>query len=226
MKKLTLFVVCLMLQTKMYSQVWDPLAPIPVGLAFPVVVALNGEIHVIGGGGPGGATDLHLRYTPSTDIWDTLAPVPYLAQQPAGAVLNGKIHYFGGGYPNSGTPLASHYVYDPALNSWSAAASLPIPRVIMEAAAINGKLYALSGQPDKTRVDEYDPATNTWAPKNPLPDNDFWYSAIVVHNNEVFRFGGGGYIAPVKHVKKYDAATDTWNGIAVMPVALHLRDLH
>ncbi len=220
--KLTLITACIVaLQTKLYSQTWDTLAPVPVGLAFPVVVALNGEIHVMGGGGPAGATGLHLRYQPLTNIWDTLAPVPYLAQQPAGAVLNGKIHYFGGGYPNSGTPLSSHYVYDPLPNSWSAAASLPIPRVIMEAASVNGKLYALAGQPDKTRVDEYDPSTNTWTPKNPLPDMDFWYSAIVVKANEMFRFGGGGYLSPVKHVGKYDPATDSWTGLAILPVALH-----
>src|SRR5262245_3349279 len=131
MKKIHLVIACtIILQTKLFSQSWDPLATIPVGLAFPVVVELNGEIHVIGGGSPSGATDIHLRYKPATNTWDTLAPVPYLAQQPAGAVLNGKIHYFGGGYPNSGTPLSSHYVYDLSLNSWSAAASLPIPRVI------------------------------------------------------------------------------------------------
>jgi N-acetylneuraminic acid mutarotase len=220
--KLALITVCIVtLQTKLYSQTWAPLASLPVGLAFPVVVELNGEIHVIGGGGPAGATDLHLRYKPLTNTWDTLAPVPYLAQQPAGAVLNGKIHYFGGGYPNSGTPLDSHYAYDPLLNSWSVAASLPIPRVIMEAASINGKLYALSGQPDKTRVDEYDPSANAWTSKNPLPDMDFWYSAIVVKANEMFRFGGGGYLTPVKHVAKYDPGTDLWITLTTLPVALH-----
>lgn len=220
--KLALITFCIVtLQMKVYAQTWDPLDTVPVGLAFPVVVALNGEIHVIGGGGPAGATDLHLRYQPLTNIWDTLAPVPYLAQQPAGAVLNGKIHYFGGGYPNSGTPLDSHYVYDPSLNSWAAAAALPIPRVIMEAASINGKLYALSGQPDKTRVDEYDPATNAWTPKNPLPDMNFWYSAITVHANEIFRFGGGGYLSPVKHVGKYDPATDSWIALTTLSVGLH-----
>ena len=67
--KFALITACIVaLQTKLYSQAWDTLTPVPVGLAFPVVVELNGEIHVIGGGSPAGATDLHLRYQPLTNI--------------------------------------------------------------------------------------------------------------------------------------------------------------
>ncbi|MCF8299114.1 MAG: hypothetical protein K9J13_16315 [Saprospiraceae bacterium] len=166
MKKLFTIIICIIaFQSNSFSQTWDTLANLPEGLTFPVAVELNGEIHVIGGGGSAGATDLHLRYKPSTNVWDTLAPVPYLAQQPAGAVLNGKIHYFGGGYPNSGTRLSSHYAYDPVSNTWDSAAFLPIPRVIMKAASINGKIYAMSGQPDKARVDEYNPSTDNWTQK-------------------------------------------------------------
>ena len=84
------------------------MADVPADLAFPVVVELQGNIHVLGGGGGSGASDLHLRYLPVTDTWDTLASVPYLAQQPCGAVLNGKIHFCAGGYPNTGTPLDEH----------------------------------------------------------------------------------------------------------------------
>ncbi len=218
---LSTLLLFLSLQSNSFSQTWDTLANIPVGLAFPVVVVLNAEIHVIGGGGPSGATGLHLRYKPATDIWDTLAPVPYLAQQPSGAVVNGKIHYFGGGFPNSGTPLASHYSYDPSSDTWTVAASLPIPRVIMEAASINNKIYALSGQPDKTRVDEYNPVTDTWTSKNPLPDMNFWYSAMVVQNNEMYRFGGGGFTSPVNFANKYDSVSDSWTYLTHLASALH-----
>jgi N-acetylneuraminic acid mutarotase len=218
---ISIIVLIFAIQSNIFCQNWDTLAKIPVGLTFPVVVALNGEIHVMGGGATGGATDIHLRYKPSTNKWDTLAPVPYKAQQPAGAVLNGKIHYFGGGYPNSGSPLKSHYVYNPDSNKWTVAAPLPIARAIMKAAAINGKIYAITGQPEKARADEYNPATNTWTSKNSLPDNNFWYSAIVVRNNEIFRFGGGGYTAPVNSVHKYDTISDSWISIATLSKSLH-----
>lgn len=220
-RALLTFIVYILTVTTANSQDWIKLRDIPVGLSFPVVVELNKEIHVIGGGATGGATDIHLRYKPTTDTWDTLAPVPYKAQQPSGAVLNGKIHYFGGGYPNSGKPLTSHYVYDPTSDTWTQAAALPIARVIMRAAVLNGKLYALSGQPDKARMDEYDPQTNTWTKKNDLPDNNFWYSAIVVVRNEIYRFGGGGFRTPMNDIHKYTFATDSWEYIGILPFPLH-----
>ncbi len=222
MKKSTLILFGIMaLQSHLYGQSWVAMANIPVTLTFPVVVSLSGEIHMIGGGAASGATDIHIRYTPVTNTWDTLAPVPYLAQQPAGAVLNGKIHYFGGGYPNSGTPLDKHFVFDPTSNTWDSAAFLPQPRVIMEAAALNGKLYAIGGQPDKTLFQEYDPASDTWTTKNPLPDQNFWYSTIAINNGEMYRFGGGGYVSPVDFIHQYNAVNDSWNLIGAIPATVH-----
>ncbi|MCF8299115.1 MAG: T9SS type A sorting domain-containing protein [Saprospiraceae bacterium] len=54
-----------------------------------------------------------------------------------------------------------------------------------------------------------------------MPDNNFWYSAIVVLNNEIYRFGGGGYTGPVTSVHKYDSINDSWTSIANLPKALH-----
>ena len=75
------------------AQSWQSLPDIPLDFVFPVVVELRGDIHIVGGGTNGIATDLHVRYSPVSNSWDTLAPVPYRAQQPAGAVVAGKIHY-------------------------------------------------------------------------------------------------------------------------------------
>ncbi len=211
----------LLLPSLLSAQGWVQLADVPVDLTFPVVVELQGAIHVIGGGGPGGATDLHLRYTPATDAWDTLAPVPYLAQQPCGAVVDGKIHYCAGGYPNTGTPLDDHYIYDPAADSWYAAASLPFPTAINEAAGLDGKLYVLSGQPDKFLCQYYDPGTDLWSPLNDLPDDKFWYSALVSDGGTLYRFGGGGYTAPVDFGRVYDKVNDSWGPIADLPDATH-----
>src|SRR6185436_19063756 len=112
------------------SQTWQTLPSLPFSFAFPVVVALRGEIHVMGGGASGGATDMHLRFKPSTGKWDTLPPVPYKAQQPAGAVVNGKIYFCGGGFPNSGSPLKNNYYYDPDSNKWFAATNMPVATAI------------------------------------------------------------------------------------------------
>jgi N-acetylneuraminic acid mutarotase len=206
------------------AQSWQTLKELPLALSYPVVVALNGHIHVIGGGATGGATDIHLRYQPALDKWDTLAPVPYKAQQPAGAVVNGKIHFCGGGFPNTGTRLNKHYIYDPDSNKWTAAVNMPVATAIHKAASFDNKLYILTGQPDKQLCEIYDPIAKTWTQKNALPDQNFWYSAIVADKNAIYRFGGGGFAVPQNLAHSYDKLNDAWTPLPNLPLALHGLD--
>ena len=221
MKKFYSLIFVLAIHYSLSAQPWQTLPNVPVQLAFPVVVELYGDIHVIGGGGPSGATNIHLRYSPSTNLWDTLNPVPYLAQQPAGAVVNGKIHYFGGGYPTTGQRLDLHYFYDTAFGMWYPAANMPVATAIHKAVSLDGKLYVLSGQPDRTLCEYYDPSSNTWTQRNPLPDMNFWYGAIVATTNTIYRFGGGGYLIPQNLAHEYDKVNDTWIPLPNIPEAAH-----
>lgn len=221
MKKTYLSILSLLVATTLSAQTWETLADVPEDLAFPLVVSLDGNIHVMGGGGPGGASTLHLRYMPSTDTWDTLAAVPYAAQQPGGAVVNGKIHYCGGGFPNTGTPLTDHHVYDPGTDSWDTAAVIPATRAIHEAVGIGNEMYVMGGQPDKLRFEVYNQGNNTWTSKNNLPDQSFWYGAITEANGTIFRFAGGGYTAPTDAAHTYNASNDSWTSLPDLPEAVH-----
>ena len=221
MKNFIVAIIAQLITLSILAQAWTDLSDIPEKLAFPVVVVLNNNIHVIGGGAPVGATGLHLRYKIGVDTWDTLTPVPFLAQQPGGAVVNGKIHYFGGGFPNSGTPLNDHYVYDPGSNSWDTASIIPINRVIHEAVTLKDSIYVMGGQPDKLRFELYSTSTNSWKSLNNLPDQDFWYGSIVTVNDTIYRFGGGGFLSPSKKAQRYNVSTDSWNNLPDMPEELH-----
>jgi N-acetylneuraminic acid mutarotase len=221
MKKLVATCLLSFLIIDSYAQNWQTKADVPVNLAFPVVVSLNGNIHVLAGGGPGGASKLHLRYKPSTNKWDTLAPVPFLAQQPAGAVVGGKIHYCGGGYPNSGTRLDKHFVYDPDSAKWFQETKLPVAIAIHKAVEYDNKLYVMSGQPDKALFEYYDPNSQSWVQKSALPDQNFWYGAITSNSKGIFRFGGGGFGAPTAAAHSYNKTSDQWVSIPSLPVALH-----
>lgn len=207
-----------------FGQAWTKLNSMPTRLTFPVVDVIDGNIHVVGGGGANGATDLHLRYTPSTDSWDTLKPVPYLAQQPGGGVINGKLHYFGGGYPNSGTRLDDHYVYDVLTNAWTKLLDVPIPRVIHKTAVLGDSIYVLSGQPDKRRVDVYNAVNKTWKQYANLPDNNFWYAGITTYDDKIYRFGGGGSISATNVAHVYNPGSDNWTSLSPLPKALHAPD--
>ncbi|MEQ9062798.1 MAG: T9SS type A sorting domain-containing protein [Vicingaceae bacterium] len=216
----TLFIIQLAVLTSM-AQAWTDLTDVPAKLTFPVCVVLNGNIHLIGGGAVGGATDLHLRYTVATDTWDTLAPVPYLAQQPGGAATSGKIYYFGGGFPNSGTPLNAHFVYDPLTDSWDTAAGLPANRVIHEAMAIKDSIYVMGGQPDKLRFELYNTSADSWSSLNNLPDQHFWYGAFANLNDTIYRFGGGGFLSAQQTAQRYNVQSDAWVNLPQLPEDLH-----
>ena len=203
------------------GQAWTSLKEVPVKLSFPVVVELNGDIHVIGGGGPDGATDIHLRYTINTDSWDTLAPVPYKAQQPSGVSINGGIHYYGGGYPNTGSPLKLHYRYDPASNTWSRLPDLPINRAIHVSQVVGDSIFIMAGQPEKTRVDIYRTTDSTWHSPGALPDVHVWYGALARYGDDIYRFGGGGFAAPTSNAHRYRPETNQWTTISSLTMGLH-----
>jgi len=223
MKKISpLLPICgLLFSTALFAQKWDTLAPIPESFTFPVVAEVGGKIHIMGGGGVGGATNHHFAYDPATDSWVSRAPVPYLAQQPAGAAADGKIHYFGGGYPTSGQPKADHHIYDPVTNSWTEAADLTAPRAIHYGVALNDVVYSLAGQGMANLCQTYDPVANAWTTKNNLPDNGFWYGAHVATEGHIYRFCGGGYTAPNKLAHRYDLETDSWASLPMFPAATH-----
>ncbi len=214
-------ICCLLFSSALFAQKWDTLAPIPESFTFPVVAEVGGKIHIMGGGGVGGATNHHFAYDPATDSWAIRAPVPYLAQQPAGAAADGKIHYFGGGYPTSGQPKADHHIYDPVTNSWTEAADLTAPRAIHYGVALNDVVYSLAGQGMANLCQTYDPVANAWTTKNNLPDNGFWYGAHVAAEGHIYRFCGGGYTAPNKLAHRYDLETDSWASLPMFPAATH-----
>ncbi|MBK8955113.1 MAG: T9SS type A sorting domain-containing protein [Saprospiraceae bacterium] len=206
---------------KLNAQQWEVLAPIPESFTFPVVAVANGKIHIMGGGGVGGATNHHFAYDPATNTWEPKANVPYLAQQPAGAQVNGKIHFFGGGFPNSGSPSNQHHVYDPMTDNWSPAANLTAPRAIHYAVNLDETLFSLAGQGMTTLCQTYDATSNSWITKNPLPDGQFFYGAHVAANHHIYRFCGGGYTAPNNRVNKYDPVSDSWTSLPNFPVRVH-----
>ena len=57
----------------------------------------------------------------------------------AAVTVNGKI------YATIGPAVSTVEVYDPASNTWSAAAPMPTARSSLTAATVKGKIYAIGG---------------------------------------------------------------------------------
>ncbi|MBK8448592.1 MAG: hypothetical protein IPL42_00635 [Saprospiraceae bacterium] len=158
-----LIIICI--PPSLFAQTWESLPDIPEKLTFPVTAVVDGKIHIMGGGGVGGATNKHYQYDSQSNTWTIKAPIPYKAQQPAGTANNGKIHFFGGGFPTSGSPVKDHYVYDPILDTWKAAANIDPARAIHYAVSLNNQLYSMAGQGVSDRFEQYDANNNSWINK-------------------------------------------------------------
>src|SRR5262249_35113075 len=108
--------------------------------------------------------------------------------------------------------------YDPATDTWAARAPMPTARRgLGVAAAGNGRLYAIGGATATAAdcclatVEEYDPATDTWAARAPLPTARHDRGVAAAGNGRPYAIGGGpSSQGAVATVEAYAPATDTW----------------
>ena len=155
----------------------------------------------------------NVTYEYDLTTWSTRKQMPSPRYDFAVATYQNKIYCMGGKDTKS-TPLATNEVYNPASDSWESLAAMPTPRHGLEANVVNGKIYLISGLVharmsdvkgtfELTNINEvYDPATNRWATKTPIPYPASYYASAVV-NNKIY------IISSLTQI--YDPQTDTWN---------------
>jgi N-acetylneuraminic acid mutarotase len=118
------------------------------------------------------------RYNPATDQWTTVATSPFKSEAPVGAAINRKLYFVSDRGPNFVEMTTQLTEYDPATNTWTTKAPPPKPRFGGAAVALGAKLYLIDGfekQSDGSfkqvrTVRVYDPATNMWSTRAPLPE--------------------------------------------------------
>jgi hypothetical protein len=68
-------------------------------------------------------------------------------------------------------------------------------------------------------VDVYDPATDRWTPRAPLPaGRSHITNSTVVRNGQVITLGGlGDGNRTLSTVSRYDVASDTWTNLSPLP---------
>jgi len=110
-------------------------------------------------------------------------------------------------------------------NSWTTETPMPTARAQLGVAVVNGKIYAIGGGnntaagPTLLNVnEEYDPATNTWTTKEPMPTARQSFG-IAVYENKIYCIGGSTNGPRLAVNEVYDPATNTWETKTAMPTA-------
>jgi N-acetylneuraminic acid mutarotase len=114
-----------------------------------------------------------------------------------------------------------------AQGKWTKLAPFPEPAEELLGASANGKLYVFCGLAPGWKpigmVYEYDPATNQWAKKKPMPLASHHVS-FTEHQGKIYAFGGfvlpqSGPPAwvPIDNAWEYDPANDSWRALAPVP---------
>jgi N-acetylneuraminic acid mutarotase len=230
----------LALTTSAYAQgKWVKLAPFPEPAEEVLGAAAGGKVYVFAGLLPGyKPAGMVYEYDPATDQWTKKKPMALPSHHVAIAESGGKIYAFGGFVlpkegPPAWQPIDNAWEYDPAADTWKALAPMPSKRGAGVAAAVGGKLYVIGGattapgakdpgivgpRPHSVvgTTEEYDPATNTWRVRSPMPTPRN-HAAVGAVNGKIYVIGGRigaafitGNVSNIDVVEEYDPATDTW----------------
>jgi len=222
-----------------YAQKWVKLTPFPDASEEVYGIASGGKLYIFGGLAPAWTPKgLVFEYDPATDKWTKKNNMPVAAHHVAVTELNDKIYVMGGftkpkSGPTAWVPIDNAWEYDSANDTWKALAPLPTKRGSPTAAAVNGKIYVIGGATTNEGSKEssihparahrvvgtnevYDPATNTWETRSPMPTARN-HVAVGVVNGKIYVIGGrlgSGFIgraANTDTVEGYDPATDQWS---------------
>ncbi len=169
--------------------------------------------------------------------WSELAPMHVARSDLGVAVVNGKIYAIGGNtesgymphsdrndYSRLGWINDTNEEYDPKTDTWTFKTPMPTPRSNFAIAVFENKIYCIGGiinwsygKISFTGVNEvYDPATDTWETKTPMP-NPSSASASVV-KGRIYVIGGGVDNQTLNQV--YDPSTDIWTIKKPIPTTL------
>jgi N-acetylneuraminic acid mutarotase len=204
---------------------WSRRAPMPTARDGMAVVAVNGVLFALGGH-PNSPADVSRLasvegFEAAANTWTTKAPMPTERSNLAAGVVNGIVYAVGG---FNRVSLATLEAYDPATDSWTTRAPMPTARSGLAVGVVNGVLYAVGGHSDAwgsagdlATVEAYDPVTNSWTTKAPMPTARSGLAVGVVNG---VLYAVGGYSGRTT-VEAFDPVANSWTSRAPMPTDRH-----
>jgi N-acetylneuraminic acid mutarotase len=167
---------------------------------------------------------------PDRGVWRMAAPVPTKRTEVAAATLHDKIYVVGGfeqpGFGNLMNLAITAVVeeYDPAIDRWTTKAPMPVGLHQAGIGVTGGRLYVIGGYTQSkfsvwhpvATVYAYDPITDTWTERAPMPTSRGALS-VTEHEGKLYAIGGYDRKANTRAVEVYDPVRDTWAPRAVLP---------
>ena len=210
---------------------WVTLESMPTARHAFGVAVVDGKIYAMGGYVNSRFSNLNEMYDPKTDTWITRTQMPKPRSDFGIAVYQDRIFIVGGfGYIYGGVPgfVEATDVYDPETDTWDTRASIPTPREDLCANVVDNKIYLIGGNvyvgaawPSLCNKNEvYDPETDTWDTKTPLPNyrglaSAYLDSALV--DDKIYVISQTELDSTVPFNQLYDPETDTWSSGTMMP---------
>ena len=145
----------------------------------------------------------------------------------ATAINDSKLYVTGGRSRPNDSFLKSLYVYDPATNSWTRKADMPLRGSNGVQANVLGRLYVYTfprTPADPSLFASYHPKTDKWE-RLPRPKATHFFYPVGGAINGRFYLTGGVDAAgqPDRTLEVYDPATRTWTTKSPMPTARNIE---
>ncbi|HYU33744.1 MAG TPA: hypothetical protein VEW48_16445, partial [Thermoanaerobaculia bacterium] len=128
----------------------------PERFANAVVVEARGRLYRVGGTEGNAATNRVDVYDPGQSQWTAGPKLPHAVESAQGAAVGGRIYVFGGRPGADQPPVGYTQVFDIEAGTWKvlAQAALPVPVAEGTAAAVDEKIYVISGWRSKNNKNE------------------------------------------------------------------------
>lgn len=149
--------------------------------------------------------------------WHEVTPVPGAGRLAATAqAVRGKIYLFGGytvARDGSEQSLPNVDIYDPATDTWSRGASIPVP--VDDAVSgvwRDSLIYLISGWHDRDNVRDvqlYDPAHDQWKEATPIPGPPVFGHAGAIADNTIVYIDG---VRVTRVPRRFVIESSSWRG--------------
>ncbi len=223
---------------------WTKAAPPTVARQELYPAVLNGKIYVVGGLlSPNTGFSAHFEsYDPGQNAWTALRPIPEARHHITLSAVNGLLYGVGGftgGFPDW-RAQPTMFIDNPAANTWSKGADLPVARAEGIAAVVDNKIYLVGGRVratedarlfndhiDSVRNEVFDPMTKRWSTRADTPTARNSAAAAVI-DGKIYVVGGRKFSknadgtarqVNVPNLEVYDPKLDRWETRSPMPQA-------